>query len=539
MKIGNWILSSPSVGTLSIENCDGIHQRVIIMEDLPGFIAEADNQADKTVRAEKTLGSFGISFYTDLLVDSSRLDFVTGWGARGGGRRVRFGFVSKKDQLHELAKEIWNNYMKEARSKPRSALVELQKASSTVKEICSTKVAGLPQVVLLRLEEALKCMHLSVVSDRLLSTFELSISGIVDALLSLFKSVQECAEGEILAIFMKVFADQRSFCALVRKMVSVLDATEKFPQYLYDLPGGSSFGLQLLGRRIRLRLEQLNPNTLFQMRLLNRTGRTMKAEPLVTVKQLKSYIQQMVVKQWYDHPRETFSFVEQIKCAKERGVKISFLYTSDFDENGIIYWLGTNGGTVAEWTNPASVSVVCVTCSDGERLPYGRHEDILSRDVNALNCHTSDDKNAHFTVDLGVYVYPDTYTLRHARGYGRSALRTWLLQGSVDGNTWDVLMVHEGDTSLSHPGSTATWPLSCNEGKGISHYIVLMGLSLGSPYRYIRIAQNGKNASNQNHYLSLSGFEIYGDIVDVVVGASNDSFVLVFFQTVQSKSRSY
>lgn len=37
------------------------------------------------------------------------------------------------------------------------------------------------------------------------------------------------------------------------------------------------------------------------------------------------------------------------------------------------------------------------------------------------------------------------------------------------------------------------------------------------PYRYIRIAQNGKNASNQNHYLSLSGFEIYGDVVDVVV----------------------
>lgn len=40
---------------------------------------------------------------------------------------------------------------------------------------------------------------------------------------------------------------------------------------------------------------------------------------------------------------------------------------------------------------------------------------------------------------------------------------------------------------------------------------------ISGPYRYIRIAQNGKNASNQNHYLSLSGFEIYGDVVDVVV----------------------
>lgn len=57
---------------------------------------------------------------------------------------------------------------------------------------------------------------------------------------------------------------------------------------------------------------------------------------------------------------------------------------------GIIYWLGTNGKTVVEWTNPASVHVVFVTSSDGERLPYGQHEDILSRE--ALNCHTSDDK---------------------------------------------------------------------------------------------------------------------------------------------------
>lgn len=59
---------------------------------------------------------------------------------------------------------------------------------------------------------------------------------------------------------------------------------------------------------------------------------------------------------------------------------------------GIIYWLGTNGRTVTEWTNPASVHVIFVVSSDGDRLPYGRHEDIVSRDPNALNCHTSDDK---------------------------------------------------------------------------------------------------------------------------------------------------
>ena len=47
------------------------------------------------------------------------------------------------------------------------------------------------------------------------------------------------------------------------------------------------------------------------------------------------------------------------------------------------------------WINPATVGVVHVYCSDGNNQPYGRPEDILSRDANAANCHTSDDKLVH------------------------------------------------------------------------------------------------------------------------------------------------
>lgn len=88
---------------------------------------------------------------------------------------------------------------------------------------------------------------------------------------------------------------------------------------------------------------------------------------------------------------------------------------------------------------------------------------------------------------------------RHARGYGRSALRNWLLQASKDTVTWTTLLTHSDDTSLSEPGSTSTWPIQCppEESEG---------------YRHIRIHQNGRNASNQTHYLSLSGFEIYGRV---------------------------
>jgi len=50
--------------------------------------------------------------------------------------------------------------------------------------------------------------------------------------------------------------------------------------------------------------------------------------------------------------------------------------------------------------------------------------------------------------------------------------------------------------------STASWPLESppEEKQG---------------WRYVRIQQNGKNASGQTHYLSLSGFEIYGSVTGV------------------------
>lgn len=91
---------------------------------------------------------------------------------------------------------------------------------------------------------------------------------------------------------------------------------------------------------------------------------------------------------------------------------------------------------------------------------------------------------------------------RHARGYGRSALRHWLLQASKDSVNWVTLVTHNDDRSLTEPGSTCTWAIFCppEETEG---------------FRHIRIQQNGRNASNQTHYLSLSGFEIYGRVVSV------------------------
>lgn len=116
-----------------------------------------------------------------------------------------------------------------------------------------------------------------------------------------------------------------------------MESVEKYPQYLYDTPGGSPFGLQLLSRRIRIKLEHKkkaisssnddNRRSSTADQLLDRSGRTLKCkqiinyyhivfcfigEPLATVGQLKSYLLRMIAKQWYDYARNTFEFVRQV-----------------------------------------------------------------------------------------------------------------------------------------------------------------------------------------------------------------------------------
>ncbi len=68
-------------------------------------------------------------------------------------------------------------------------------------------------------------------------------------------------------------------------------------------------------------------------------------------------------------------------------------------------------------------------------------------------------------MDLGLWFVPTAYSLRHARGYGRSALRTWQFQVSKDGVNWETLREHSDDQSLNEPGSTATWKIEYDNKK--------------------------------------------------------------------------
>ncbi|XP_014247371.1 E3 ubiquitin-protein ligase HECTD1 isoform X4 [Cimex lectularius] len=468
--VGNWALSSRKECELHIHNSDGQQQATILREDLAGFVFESNRGTKHSFTAETVLGA----------------EFAAGWTGKRG-KRLRSKMEALRHKVKTQSQEIYDKYFRAAQAQPRSVVAKLgaivaQLERAVEKQMWSTganRDASLAEAI----------TNLSEVLEQQVSAYEVQSSGLVQALLSLFTNYKYTVN-----LFKQKGHDggnQRAAVILVHKLVAVLESIEKLPIYQYESPG-TCFGLQILTRRLRFRLEKFTGES----SLIDRTGRSLKMEPLATVAQLENYLLKMVAKQWYDYDRSTFAFV---RALEEPFVRLMFRHQHDFDENGIIYWIGTNAKT-AEWVNPAQYGLVVVTSSDGRNLPYGRLEDILSRDMSALNCHTNDDKRAWFSIDLGVWVVPSCYTLRHARGYGRSALRNWLFQGSKDGINWTTLYTHVDDTSLNDPGSCASWPLEGNNDE---------------PIRHVRIQQAGKNASGQTHYLSLSGFEIYGAVVGV------------------------
>jgi hypothetical protein len=282
---------------------------------------------------------------------------------------------------------------------------------------------------------------------------------------------------------------------LVRKLQGILASLERMPVYSHTLLGSGN-PLEILKRPLRVQLRRA-PG---EQELLDLSGKSLKMEPLATIDMLEELLMSKVEPQWHDRDRSELEFIRVLQAMEQEGTPLVLEHRQDFDDQGLIYWVGTNGCT-HPWVNPGQLGLMSITSSDGKSVPYGKPYDIMSRDSEPRNCHTKDRPNSWFAIDLGLWLIPSKYTLRHARGYGKSALREWQLQGSKDGMNWVTLRAHTQDEALVEPGSTHTWevtPPADSEGG----------------WRHLRILQCGKNAAGKN-YLSLSGFEIYGKVVRV------------------------
>lgn len=172
-------------------------------------------------------------------------------------------------------------------------------------------------------------------------------------------------------------------------------------------------------------------------------------------------------------------------------------YEADFDQNGLIYWLGTNSGT-QPFQNPVAAGAIQLTTTGVE---LHNIQGLFSYN-ESMDCFWRD--NGSFTLHLGQHsLSPTHYCLRAAgsASYVSGAPMNWKLEGSVDGNTWSLLYNHANDTAIPRVlHGTASWPLN-------QHSPELQ-------FNFIRLTQTGATQYSTPTYFMFGGFEIYGTVTE-------------------------
>eukprot|EP00658_Telonema_sp_P-2_P025064 TRINITY_DN20090_c0_g1_i20.p1 TRINITY_DN20090_c0_g1~~TRINITY_DN20090_c0_g1_i20.p1 ORF type:complete len:341 (+),score=64.80 TRINITY_DN20090_c0_g1_i20:295-1317(+) len=175
-----------------------------------------------------------------------------------------------------------------------------------------------------------------------------------------------------------------------------------------------------------------------------------------------------------------------------------FTYVEDLDCNGILYHLGSNGGS-DPYTNPALLGRVKVSSG---KMCYGDIHNVVGR--AGVDLWTDDDPNEtwyviDFTPDKSVRL--DAYTLR--RGGGASRSRDWVLEGTNPEQDWTLVFEHIDDRLLESSDDdygTHTWKIEPDSpGAGLQ-------------FERLRLRMT-KPAHDGDWYFAVSGVEIYGDLI--------------------------
>ena len=193
----------------------------------------------------------------------------------------------------------------------------------------------------------------------------------------------------------------------------------------------------------------------------------------------------------------------------KRKYNTKFKYKSDFDHNGALYYLGTQGLT-KKYENPHKLKLIKAF---GSSLLSGNFYDFVGRKFTNLS--TENEENSFFGIDLGPerYLKPTSYSIKN-RDSDTNVLLCWNFQGSNDKINFEILdkriFMSEKDEKLNDktrkcrhmlkkPRTTSTWGIS----KSIRE-------KYPNGFRYFLLKQIGKNSS-KNYNLAISGFKLYGE----------------------------
>ncbi|KAJ6708628.1 hypothetical protein OIU74_009853 [Salix koriyanagi] len=174
-------------------------------------------------------------------------------------------------------------------------------------------------------------------------------------------------------------------------------------------------------------------------------------------------------------------------------------YISDGDSNGVLYFAGTSYGK-HQWINPILTKRITITASS----PPSRYTDpkaLVSRTYQGTSFAGPRMEGGHihawWMIDIGQdhQLMCNHYTLR--QDGSRAFIRSWNLQGSLDGKTWTNLRVHENDQTICKAGQFASWPIT--------------GPQALLPFRFFRVVLTGPTTDASNpHNLCICFLELYG-----------------------------
>ncbi|XP_039805740.1 BTB/POZ domain-containing protein At2g30600-like isoform X2 [Panicum virgatum] len=234
---------------------------------------------------------------------------------------------------------------------------------------------------------------------------------------------------------------------------------------------------------------------LMQLPMLKRMERSNLANRIQAFRQLVAEaIEFSHAGQWTSTSYECERFQHRRSSYKE------LQYISDGDSNGVIYYAGTSFGK-HQWMNPVLAKNITVVASS----PNSRHTDpkaLVSKTYQgtcvAGPCIEDGKKLSWWMVDIGQdhQLMCNWYTVR--QDGSTTFMRSWVLQGSMDGRNWTSLRVHDGDATICHPGQFASWPI--------------VGPPALLPFRFFRVALTGPAAGSVSNAwnLCICFLELYG-----------------------------
>lgn len=199
-------------------------------------------------------------------------------------------------------------------------------------------------------------------------------------------------------------------------------------------------------------------------------------------------------------------FKSTVKSNKSEN-SVNFIYDHDFDENGVFYYLGTEGGRTP-FRNPHEIGQIRVFSSS---LGKGKLSDLVNREL--VNLRTQNEPNSYFGIDIGQdrQLIPSCYSIMN-RASSSHVMLCWQLEASTDRVNFEVLdtrifltndismnaELEKERNMLKEPGCTSTWGID----PGYKD-------KFPKGFRYFILKHIGRNSSG-SYNMTISGLELYG-----------------------------